>query len=188
MIISYSSLLHLLSVFCYLTFVWCYFDVSALDISKYHHLESFVTLQLQYNLLDRGPELELLKVAEKENLAVLAWSPLAAGWLTGKYKRGQLTVCLSVISLIWAGLCFCLTSVSFHVFSSFCSSVLLCVCWSEWSSMIDFELFSLTSFIPSCCPLYFHFACSLHLAAVSNGQKEPIELIEIGQPFQLSEL
>lgn len=62
----------------------------ALDISKYHHLESFVTLQLEYNLLGRGPELELLKVAEKENLAVLAWSPLAAGWLTGKYKRGQL--------------------------------------------------------------------------------------------------
>src|SRR6266404_3986664 len=45
----------------------------------------FVGLQIEYNLIERTPERELLPMAEALNLGVLAWSPLARGILTGKY-------------------------------------------------------------------------------------------------------
>ena len=48
-----------------------------------------VALQPQYSLLDRGIELEVLPVCREEQLGVLPWSPLAGGWLTGKYARDQ---------------------------------------------------------------------------------------------------
>jgi aryl-alcohol dehydrogenase-like predicted oxidoreductase len=44
-------------------------------------------LQPQYNLLDRGIELEVLPCCLEEGLAVTPWSPLGGGWLTGKYRR-----------------------------------------------------------------------------------------------------
>jgi len=44
-------------------------------------------LQPQYNLLDRGIELEVLPVCLEESVALTPWSPLAGGWLTGKYQR-----------------------------------------------------------------------------------------------------
>jgi aryl-alcohol dehydrogenase-like predicted oxidoreductase len=40
-------------------------------------------------LLDRRAERELFAVAENYGLAILPWSPLAGGFLTGKYKRGE---------------------------------------------------------------------------------------------------
>ena len=45
----------------------------------------FTALQLQYNLLERSIERELLPLARSRNLPVVAWSPLAQGVLTGKY-------------------------------------------------------------------------------------------------------
>jgi len=59
----------------------------ALDISKEMGLEKFVVLQPQYSLLSRFIEWDLLKVCEEEGLGVLPWSPLAGGWLSGKYSR-----------------------------------------------------------------------------------------------------
>ncbi|MFE7708482.1 aldo/keto reductase [Streptomyces sp. NPDC057486] len=50
---------------------------------------SFAGSQLRYNLLERTPERELLPQARAFDQAVLAWSPLAAGKLTGKYRRGE---------------------------------------------------------------------------------------------------
>ncbi|MFE0188596.1 aldo/keto reductase [Streptomyces sp. NPDC058989] len=50
---------------------------------------AFAGSQLRYNLLERTPERELLPQARAFDLAVLAWAPLAAGRLTGKYRRGQ---------------------------------------------------------------------------------------------------
>lgn len=41
--------------------------------------------QIQYSLLHREPEIELLPYCEKEGIGILAWSPLAKGILTGKY-------------------------------------------------------------------------------------------------------
>jgi aryl-alcohol dehydrogenase-like predicted oxidoreductase len=45
------------------------------------------SLQLEYSLLVRSPEWELLPLCEEEHIGTLAWSPLAGGWLTGKYQR-----------------------------------------------------------------------------------------------------
>jgi aryl-alcohol dehydrogenase-like predicted oxidoreductase len=44
-------------------------------------------VQPQYNLLDRGIELEVLPCCLEAQLAVTPWSPLGGGWLTGKYQR-----------------------------------------------------------------------------------------------------
>ena len=57
------------------------------DLSQHHGWEPFVSLQPLYNLLDRGAELELLPVCRNEGVGVIAWSPLAGGWLSGKYTR-----------------------------------------------------------------------------------------------------
>ncbi|WP_027483227.1 aldo/keto reductase [Deinococcus pimensis] len=59
----------------------------ALDLSRAGGLASFVSLQPQYNLLTRSTEWELMEVCRAEGLAVLPWSPLKGGWLTGKYTR-----------------------------------------------------------------------------------------------------
>ena len=45
-----------------------------------------VALQPQYNLLDRGVELEVLPCALENGVGVVPWSPLGGGWLTGKYR------------------------------------------------------------------------------------------------------
>ena len=47
------------------------------------------TLQPQYNLLVRDIEFELVEVCGNENVGILPWSPLAGGWLTGKYQRDE---------------------------------------------------------------------------------------------------
>jgi aryl-alcohol dehydrogenase-like predicted oxidoreductase len=48
-----------------------------------------VTLQPQYNLLVRDIELEIVDVCRNEGVGILPWSPLAGGWLTGKYTRDE---------------------------------------------------------------------------------------------------
>ncbi len=45
----------------------------------------FVGLQIEYSLIERTPERELLPMASGMGLGVTAWSPLAGGVLTGKY-------------------------------------------------------------------------------------------------------
>lgn len=48
-----------------------------------------IALQPQYNLLDRGIELEVMPCCLEAGLAITPWSPLGGGWLTGKYKQDQ---------------------------------------------------------------------------------------------------
>ncbi len=48
-----------------------------------------VSLQPQYSLVERNIELETLPAARANGLGILAWSPLAAGFLSGKYSRGE---------------------------------------------------------------------------------------------------
>lgn len=50
---------------------------------------SFVGLQIEYSLLQRTPERDLLPMADAFGLSVVAWAPLGAGVLTGKYTRGD---------------------------------------------------------------------------------------------------
>ena len=49
----------------------------------------FVGLQVEYSLIERTVERELLPMAESMGLGVTAWSPLAGGVLTGKYAEGK---------------------------------------------------------------------------------------------------
>ncbi|MEM9795778.1 MAG: aldo/keto reductase [Pseudomonadota bacterium] len=50
-----------------------------------HDLPMPVTLQSQYNLLERGIEMEVLPCCLDLRIALTPWSPLGGGWLTGKY-------------------------------------------------------------------------------------------------------
>ncbi len=63
--------------------------VEAQWTSEKRGLGRFVTEQPPYSLLARGIEKDLLPVAEKYGMGVLPWSPLAGGWLTGRYRKGQ---------------------------------------------------------------------------------------------------
>ncbi|ACF13441.1 aldo/keto reductase [Chloroherpeton thalassium ATCC 35110] len=49
----------------------------------------FVALQIEYSLIERSAERELLPMARELDLAVTPWAPLGAGLLTGKYTRGN---------------------------------------------------------------------------------------------------
>jgi aryl-alcohol dehydrogenase-like predicted oxidoreductase len=59
--------------------------VEALWTSKEHGLNRFVTEQPPYNLLDRRIERELIPAARTFGVGLIPWSPLAGGFLTGKY-------------------------------------------------------------------------------------------------------
>jgi aryl-alcohol dehydrogenase-like predicted oxidoreductase len=62
---------------------------TALALQRREHLEKFVTAQLYYSLVGRELEADWLSFAEYENLGILVWSPLAGGFLSGKYGRGR---------------------------------------------------------------------------------------------------
>jgi aryl-alcohol dehydrogenase-like predicted oxidoreductase len=49
----------------------------------------FVSLQPQYSLVERSAELDLLPFCRAAGLAVIPWGPLGAGFLTGRYRRGE---------------------------------------------------------------------------------------------------
>ncbi len=63
--------------------------VEAQWITRTQHFSPLVSAQNQYNLLDRRIERELVPAANAYGLGVLPYFPLASGFLTGKYKRGQ---------------------------------------------------------------------------------------------------
>jgi aryl-alcohol dehydrogenase-like predicted oxidoreductase len=49
----------------------------------------FAGIQVEYSLIERTVERELLPMARALHLGVTAWSPLAGGWLSGKYAAGN---------------------------------------------------------------------------------------------------
>jgi aryl-alcohol dehydrogenase-like predicted oxidoreductase len=57
-------------------------------LATWHGWSPLVALQLEYSLLERTADRELLPAAEALGLSVCAWAPLGAGLLTGKYTRG----------------------------------------------------------------------------------------------------
>jgi aryl-alcohol dehydrogenase-like predicted oxidoreductase len=58
-------------------------------VSDRRGLSRFVTEQPPYSILVRGVEVDLLPTTERLGMGVLPWSPLAGGWLTGRYRKGQ---------------------------------------------------------------------------------------------------
>jgi aryl-alcohol dehydrogenase-like predicted oxidoreductase len=63
--------------------------VEAQWVARTRGLGRFVTEQPPYSMLVRGIERDLLPVAERYDIGVLPWSPLAGGWLSGRYRLGQ---------------------------------------------------------------------------------------------------
>jgi len=63
--------------------------VQAQWAAREHHLRRHVTEQPSYSILQRGIESQVLPVAAEYGLGVLAWSPLASGWLSGAVRAGR---------------------------------------------------------------------------------------------------
>ncbi|KFE36034.1 aldo/keto reductase [Thioclava atlantica] len=63
--------------------------MKALGVSDRDRRERFVAQQIHYTLEAREAEYELLPISVDQGLGVLVWSPLAAGLLSGKHRRGQ---------------------------------------------------------------------------------------------------
>ena len=63
--------------------------VEAQWVAERRGLGRFVTEQPPYSILARGIEADVLPVAEAYRMGVIPWSPLAGGWLTGRYRKGQ---------------------------------------------------------------------------------------------------
>lgn len=61
----------------------------ALWTSKLYNLNAFVTEQPQYSLLNRQIEHELVPFCLKYGIGIIPFSPLASGFLTGKYRKGE---------------------------------------------------------------------------------------------------
>ena len=63
--------------------------VESLWASKELGLNRFICEQPPYHLLDRSIERELVPMAQTYGTALIPWSPMAGGFLTGKYRRGE---------------------------------------------------------------------------------------------------
>ena len=61
----------------------------ALGLAEGRGLQPFASLQPEYSLITRDIERELLPLCRNDGLAVLPWSPLAGGILTGKYRKDE---------------------------------------------------------------------------------------------------
>ncbi|RZK23361.1 MAG: aldo/keto reductase [Hymenobacter sp.] len=63
--------------------------MKALDISHYQHLERFVSLQAYYTVAGRDLEREIVPLLLDQKVGLMVWSPLAGGFLSGKYTREE---------------------------------------------------------------------------------------------------
>lgn len=61
---------------------------AALALSSTADFSGLVSVQPPYNLVQREIEADLLPLCTAENIGVISYSPLAAGFLTGKYRQG----------------------------------------------------------------------------------------------------
>ncbi|MBJ6760755.1 aldo/keto reductase [Myxococcaceae bacterium JPH2] len=62
--------------------------MKALGISESRHLSRFESLQAYYSIAGRDLERELVPLMNDQRLGLMVWSPLAGGFLSGKYRRG----------------------------------------------------------------------------------------------------
>ena len=60
-----------------------------LQLAKDKHLPRMMAIQNPYSLLNRSYEVGLAEVSIRENIGCLAYSPLASGYLSGKYRNKQ---------------------------------------------------------------------------------------------------
>jgi aryl-alcohol dehydrogenase-like predicted oxidoreductase len=63
--------------------------VEAQWVAKERNRERFVTEQPPYSMLVRGVENDVLPTCRRHGMGVIPWSPLAGGWLSGAWRKGQ---------------------------------------------------------------------------------------------------
>src|SRR5436309_5506877 len=63
--------------------------VAAQWVAERRGRERFVCEQPPYSILVRGVEAEVLPVCQELGMGVIPWSPLAGGWLSGRYRKGE---------------------------------------------------------------------------------------------------
>ncbi len=61
--------------------------MKALDYSKYNRVSKFVSLQAYYTIAGRELEREVIPLLKDQGMGLMVWSPLAGGFLSGKYTR-----------------------------------------------------------------------------------------------------
>ncbi len=61
-----------------------------LEISKVKNLPKMISIQNPYSLLNRSYEIGLAEISIREKIGLLAYSPLASGYLSGKYRNNQI--------------------------------------------------------------------------------------------------
>jgi aryl-alcohol dehydrogenase-like predicted oxidoreductase len=62
--------------------------VDAQWLARERHLQRFVTEQPPYSILVRAIEADVLPTCQRHDLAVIPYSPLTGGWLTGRWRKG----------------------------------------------------------------------------------------------------
>ena len=68
-----------------------WYAVKAATLAQAHGVPGPIAVQMEYSLVARGIEQELVSGALESGLGVVPWSPLAGGFLAGKYERGGQT-------------------------------------------------------------------------------------------------
>jgi len=68
---------------------WGVSNVGVADLREWLEVGRPALVQNSYSLLDRGDEEELIPFCAEHGIPYQAFSPLAGGWLTGKYRRGE---------------------------------------------------------------------------------------------------
>jgi aryl-alcohol dehydrogenase-like predicted oxidoreductase len=61
--------------------------VEAQWVARDQHLQRFVCEQPPYSILVRGIEADVLPTCARHGLSVITWSPLAGGWLSGRWRK-----------------------------------------------------------------------------------------------------
>jgi len=69
--------------------MWAWQFLKALNTSDRLGFVRFVSMQNHYNLVYREEEREMIPLCKQEGIGLIPWSPLAKGFLTGRYKRGE---------------------------------------------------------------------------------------------------
>jgi aryl-alcohol dehydrogenase-like predicted oxidoreductase len=68
---------------------WGISNVGVADLEEWLEVGRPALVQNSYSLLDRGDEKELIPLCAEHGIPYQAFSPLAGGWLTGKYQRDE---------------------------------------------------------------------------------------------------
>ncbi len=69
--------------------MWAWQFAKALFTSDHLGITRFVAMQNHYNLCYREEEREMIPLCKDQGIGLIPWSPLARGFLTGRYKRGE---------------------------------------------------------------------------------------------------